>query len=193
MDLSWPDQHLLVLIDGREFHTREVAQVLADQDKRNEALAAGWRILEFTAWEVLNHPNAVIADIAAALGGSLAGGVAVQPTSVGGAAAGGGQLSVVAAPISPALAALASKGFTGASQVTLDGHTMLVLAVSADMRRVVVPVDAVQWISDPAAWRGALSAMRRLTLAGIASYRMPVDRLGDAIAVQHTLATTALA
>ena len=189
MDLSWPDQHLLVLIDGREFHTREVAQVLADQDKRNEALAAGWRILEFTAWEVLNHPDAVIADIAAALGGSLAGGVAVEPTSVDAAASGGTQLTVVAAPISPALAALASKDFTGASRVMLDGHTMRVLAVSADMRRVIVPVDAAQWVNDPVVWRAALSAMRRLTLAGVTSYRIPVERLDDAESVHETLQT----
>ena len=63
MDLSWPNERLLVLIDGREFHARDVAQVLADQDKRNEALAAGWRVLEFTAWEVLNLSDSVIEEI----------------------------------------------------------------------------------------------------------------------------------
>src|SRR5262249_51974711 len=70
MDLSWPTQHLLALIDGREFHARHVLQILADQDKRNAALAAGWRILEFTAWEVVHTPDAVVEEIESAIAAS---------------------------------------------------------------------------------------------------------------------------
>jgi len=170
MDFSWSGERLLVLLDGREFHSMDSAQILADQDKRNEALAAGWRVLEYTAWEMLNAPEGVVAEIKRAL--------EVPPVLA---------TVEVTGQLPSELSALRAGGFAGSGVLRADSVTVTALAVRDDGTAAVIAVDADRWIADPTAWRRQLAAMRRLTLAGVGCYRVPTERLQDADALADTL------
>lgn len=170
MDLSWPTEHVIVLIDGREFHSADVTQVAADQDKRNAAMAAGWRLLEFTAWEVLHASDMVVAEIKLALKRAARTATAK-----------------VTDDMPYALASLGGAGFVGAGAVYVDDLEVGVLAVREDASAAIVAVDAREWVDDAKLWRKQLAAMRRLTLAGTTCYRLPIERLSDEHAVMETL------
>jgi very-short-patch-repair endonuclease len=172
MDLSWAPEHLMVLIDGREFHSREGAQILADQDKRNEALAAGWRVLEYTAWEVLTVPDRVTSEINQALAGTVTASTVTLDVS--------GRLP-------DALAILGDRGFAGSGVVSADAVSLPALAIRSSDSAAVIAVDAERWIADPTVWRAQLAAMRQLTLGGVSCYRIPTERLDDELAVRQTL------
>ena len=165
MDLSWPVEKVVVLLDGRDFHATSVEQVLADQDKRNATVAAGWRLIEFTGWEVVNRPDDVVNSVAAALAG-----FATPPVPVA-----TGDL------LDSRLAALAHSGFSGPAVISTNDHTVAVLAARPDGSAVMVGVDAEGWCTDPAAWRRQLADMRAIAIAGVACYRMPVQQMDDPI------------
>jgi very-short-patch-repair endonuclease len=66
VDLCWPDQRLVVEVDGFAFHGHRLA---FERDRSRDArlIAAGYRVLRVTWLQLVNQPLAVIANIAAAL------------------------------------------------------------------------------------------------------------------------------
>jgi very-short-patch-repair endonuclease len=66
VDLLWPDQRLIVEIDGFAFHsTRRAFE--HDRARDQQLQAAGYRVIRIT-WRQLQHqPEALVATLAAAL------------------------------------------------------------------------------------------------------------------------------
>ena len=164
-------EKVVVLLDGRDFHATSVEQVLADQDKRNATVAAGWRLIEFTGWEVVNRPDDVVSSVAAALAGFAAPPVPVATGDL----------------LDRRLAVLEQSGFSGSGTVSTHGHKVAVLAARPDGSAVIVGIDAEGWCADPAVWRRQLADMRALTLAGAACYRIPVQWIDDPLALAAVL------
>ncbi len=188
MDLSWPDRQLAVLVDGREFHTTTVDQVLADQDKRNQAIAAGERLLEFTGWEVLHHLDQVVEELRLALEVGYEGVELADDGALRAAEAPAGRVLLsVDGPLPAELAALGADGFEGRGRVAIGTVLQEALAVRRDPPTVILPVDVERWIADPAAWRRQLALMRALTVAGVRCFRLPAERLADPVDSRQTV------
>jgi very-short-patch-repair endonuclease len=66
VDMLWPEQRLIVEVDGYEFHGSRPA---FERDRRRDArlLAAGYRVMRVTWRQLVEEPERVIAVIAAAL------------------------------------------------------------------------------------------------------------------------------
>jgi very-short-patch-repair endonuclease/predicted transcriptional regulator of viral defense system len=66
VDLVWPDQRLVVEIDGFTFHSSREA---FERDRRRDAQlqAHGYRVMRVTWRQIIDEPHAVIARLAAAL------------------------------------------------------------------------------------------------------------------------------
>lgn len=62
VDFRWPDQRLVVEVDGWAYH-RGRAAFVADRARDRRALAAGWRVARFAATEVLRSPGAVVVEL----------------------------------------------------------------------------------------------------------------------------------
>jgi hypothetical protein len=61
VDLLFPAERLVVEIDGRRYHDGSAFQ--ADRSRQNRLVRAGYRVLRFTADDVLRHPGSVVATI----------------------------------------------------------------------------------------------------------------------------------
>ncbi len=66
VDVAWPEQRLIVEVDGFAFHSTRAA---FERDRlRDQALqAAGWRVMRITWRQIAETAEAVVARIAAAL------------------------------------------------------------------------------------------------------------------------------
>jgi very-short-patch-repair endonuclease len=66
VDMAWPEQRLIVEVDGFAFHSTRAA---FERDRlRDQALqAAGWRVMRITWRQIADTPEAVVARVAAAL------------------------------------------------------------------------------------------------------------------------------
>ncbi len=193
MDLCWPDRELAVLIDGREFHATTVDQVLADQDKRNRAIAAGERLLEFTGWEVLHRLEQVAEEIRGALDASYKEVEFVDGAPLRAAEGPTGQALVsVEGPLPRELEELTADGFAGRGKVAVDAMVQEALAVRRDPPAVILPVDVERWLDDAAEWRRQLALMRALAAAGVPCYRLPSERLAEPAGLHRALASMGL-
>jgi very-short-patch-repair endonuclease len=65
-DFAWPALKVLVEFDGD--HHRDRKTFVADLQRQNALVAAGWTILRFSSADVLGHPDRVVAQIERALG-----------------------------------------------------------------------------------------------------------------------------
>ena len=66
VDFLFPDAKLVVEIDGMAFHTdAEVFQ--RDRTKQNAIALAGYQVLRFTWWDLVEYPDRVIAQIERAI------------------------------------------------------------------------------------------------------------------------------
>ena len=189
MDLSWPDRRLLALLDGREFHVATAHQVLTDEDKRNRAIAAGWRVLEFTGSEVVYHLDDVVEEVRSAVEGRYAvvEFVAAGSPAASGLAAEGAVRIVCTGPLPVELTGLDIAGFAGSGLVTAGGNTAKALAVRQDPLAVVLTVDTDAWRAAGPAWCRQLRLMRQLSAAGVRCFRLPLERLGDPPGLRHAL------
>lgn len=68
VDFRWPEQRLLVEVDGWSFH-RSRRALAGDRARDRRALRAGWRVARFPAHEVSGDPTAVAAELAGLLVG----------------------------------------------------------------------------------------------------------------------------
>lgn len=68
VDFAWEEQRLVVEIDGRDYHSAPAA-LFRDRHRQNELVQAGWRVLRFTAADVLQRPGWVAEQVARALAG----------------------------------------------------------------------------------------------------------------------------
>ena len=66
VDALWPDLRLVVEVDGYEFHGRR-ASFESDRARDATLVAAGYRVIRFTAVQLRDEPLVVIARLAAAL------------------------------------------------------------------------------------------------------------------------------
>ncbi|MFU8841937.1 MAG: type IV toxin-antitoxin system AbiEi family antitoxin [Nitriliruptoraceae bacterium] len=67
LDLAYPERRLGIEIDGFRWH-RSPARKLADEQRQNRLVVAGWTILRFSATAVRDDPRALTKTVAAALG-----------------------------------------------------------------------------------------------------------------------------
>lgn len=59
VDFAWPALGLLVECDSMLAHSTP-EQLQSDLNRQNELVAAGWRVLRFTYWDVRDRPKYVI-------------------------------------------------------------------------------------------------------------------------------------
>jgi len=64
VDRAWPGVKLIVEIDGRRWHAREV-DMAKDRRRDRQAAAAGWQTLRILGEEVLDASVAVVDEIVA--------------------------------------------------------------------------------------------------------------------------------
>jgi hypothetical protein len=66
VDLLFPGRRVVIEVDGRRAHSsREV--FVADRRRQNRLVAAGYVVLRFTWWDLVERPDGVIREIRAAL------------------------------------------------------------------------------------------------------------------------------
>jgi hypothetical protein len=61
-DFAYPDQHLLIELDGRSYHS-DRKEFQADRSKQNRALEVGWHTLRFTWDDVTSRPDFTAATV----------------------------------------------------------------------------------------------------------------------------------
>lgn len=66
VDLAWPQQRLLVEVDGFAFHSDRLAY-RRDREKMNDLERLGWRVLRVTWEDVVLRPHAFVELVAACL------------------------------------------------------------------------------------------------------------------------------
>ena len=67
VDLGYPKARLALEIDGYRWHSTP-EQKLADEERQNRIILAGWSVLRFSAQVVRREPEALVAAVAEALG-----------------------------------------------------------------------------------------------------------------------------
>jgi hypothetical protein len=65
-DMAWPEQRVLVELDGRRWHDRD-ASFETDRERDNAAVLAGWTPFRFTHRHLTERPGYVIRTVSAAL------------------------------------------------------------------------------------------------------------------------------
>ena len=66
VDFAWPEQRLVVEVDGFAFHADRAAY-RSDRRRGNALVLAGWRVLRFSYEDVVGAPTVVVAMVRAAL------------------------------------------------------------------------------------------------------------------------------
>lgn len=66
VDAVWPRERVIVELDGRTFHDTD-PRFESDRARTNRLLLAGWIVLRFTYRRLTQEPQAVVAELAAAL------------------------------------------------------------------------------------------------------------------------------
>lgn len=67
VDVAFPKQKVAIEVDGWAFHSDP--EVFVKDRKRQNAIALlGWQVLRFTWLDLVEYPQRVIAEIAAAIG-----------------------------------------------------------------------------------------------------------------------------
>lgn len=65
-DVVFADIKLLVEVDGFAFHTGH-QKFIGDRERQNEFAVAGWTVLRFTWWQLIQDPQRAVRDIQAAI------------------------------------------------------------------------------------------------------------------------------
>ncbi len=66
VDNAFPDQKVAIEIDGFAFHT-DATVFQHDRSRQNYLIINGWRVLRFTWWDLVEHPERVIAEVRRAI------------------------------------------------------------------------------------------------------------------------------
>lgn len=66
VDFAWPEQRLVVEVDGYAFHA-DRSTYRNDRRRGNALVLAGWRVLRFSWEDVVGSPQVVVAQVRAAL------------------------------------------------------------------------------------------------------------------------------
>jgi very-short-patch-repair endonuclease/predicted transcriptional regulator of viral defense system len=66
VDLAYPAIKLAIEIDGYRWHSSP-ARKLADEQRQNRLILAGWTVLRFSAADVRRHPGQLVTSVSAAL------------------------------------------------------------------------------------------------------------------------------
>jgi len=62
VDAAWIDQRVVAELDGAEWHA-PLARWAGDLERRNALEALGWRVVNFTYWQVMRRPRQVLATL----------------------------------------------------------------------------------------------------------------------------------
>jgi hypothetical protein len=65
-DAVWPEARLIVELDGYSFHGTRAA-FERDRERDRAAVAAGWRVIRVTWWQLADSPREVVTDLRRAL------------------------------------------------------------------------------------------------------------------------------
>ncbi len=68
VDFAWPEQRLVVEVDGYAFHA-DRSTYRHDRRRGNALVLAGWRVLRFSWEDVVGSPHLVVDDVRRALAG----------------------------------------------------------------------------------------------------------------------------
>ena len=68
-DFAYPDARLLIELDSEAHHLDRIA-FRRDRSKQNQASTAGWAVLRYTWWDLVEEPDRVCAEVRSALAGS---------------------------------------------------------------------------------------------------------------------------
>ncbi|WHU48208.1 DUF559 domain-containing protein [Gordonia sp. L191] len=71
IDFAFPEQKVAVDIDGFAYH-RDAVAFQRDRTKRNALIRSGWQVLNYTWADLIDRPDQVAAEVAAALRSSAA-------------------------------------------------------------------------------------------------------------------------
>jgi very-short-patch-repair endonuclease len=71
IDIAFVDALVAVEIDGWAYHS-DVDAFQRDRQRQNRLVAHGWRVLRFTYRDLVDRPDALVAEIRSALGGTAA-------------------------------------------------------------------------------------------------------------------------
>lgn len=66
VDIAFPAQKVAIEVDGWAFHVDQAA-FQRDRARQNRISLNGWQVLRFTWLDLTEHPERVIAEIAAAI------------------------------------------------------------------------------------------------------------------------------
>jgi very-short-patch-repair endonuclease len=66
IDVAFPDAKVAIEVDGWAYHC-DVDRFRSDREKGNALVRAGWKLLRFTWYDLVNRPQYVIAEIRAAV------------------------------------------------------------------------------------------------------------------------------
>ena len=70
VDLAYPNERLIIEMDGRRYHA-QLEAMARDRRRDQLALAAGWRTLRFTWWQITKEPAFVADIVRTVLGGGI--------------------------------------------------------------------------------------------------------------------------
>ncbi len=59
VDVGFPAQKLAIEVDGFAFHSSDV-RFADDRRRQNALVSAGWTVLRFTWWQLVNSPDEVL-------------------------------------------------------------------------------------------------------------------------------------
>ena len=71
VDFAYRSARLLIELDSRKHHTA-LSDRENDRRRDNELMAAGWRVIRITWWDLVNEPERVVALLRTALAAAAA-------------------------------------------------------------------------------------------------------------------------
>lgn len=63
LDIAFPELKIAIEVDGWEFHGKHKSAHLRDREKQNLLVLNGWRVLRYTAKQILGKPEQCLMEI----------------------------------------------------------------------------------------------------------------------------------
>lgn len=156
-DFTYERERVVILTDGRAFHTQDLVKIVEDLERRNDLVRSGYCLLEFTYRDVVEDPERVVETVRQALG---------RDTS-------GLSAEWIPAPVPNEAREYAERwcrerpGFRPGGLVRFpNGLEVPLLAADPEQRQAVVLVDVDAWLHNAARWQQDLVAHNQVRLAG---------------------------
>lgn len=171
-DFVYPKENIVVLTDGRAFHTNHPTKVIEDLDRRNHLELEGQRLLEFSYQDVVNYPNWVMYCVAKLLKRE-APTFDIATLNLNSNA----NSEHADAHLFRAQILMRGVGYE-AGEITLGvGTRCQPIAHNSEKKIAVLVVDPEQWVNDARLWQSDLRVANLLRLEGWRLVRVPTPWL----------------